>query len=114
MSTAALPGSFGLDQYRNQRDSAIPGSAGRVPKPVRRRGSLEQGFALEALGHAVEFLVDSRLFCQTDADAKSDQEAIQILMRLSREVFSECPAVIPVRTRVEHWLQKRSWPGYKR
>jgi hypothetical protein len=31
-------------------------------QPIRRRGSLEQGRALETLGHAVEYLIDSRLF----------------------------------------------------
>ncbi len=72
--------------------------------PVRRRGSLEQGRALEALGHAVEYVIDSRLFNANELNPRDEQEAVQILMRMSRAVFLECPEVVPVRRRLRQWI----------
>jgi hypothetical protein len=79
----------------------------RLLGPVLRRGSEEQGRALETLGHAIEYLIDSQLWRGRDYDPKNDQEAIQILMRLSREVFGECPEVISVRRRLKAWMAER-------
>ncbi len=87
----------------------IASKASATPaRPVRRRGSLQQGRALEALGHAVEYLVDSRMFLVQQTDSKADQEALRILMRLSREVFMECPEVVTLWTKVER-LCRRSF-----
>ena len=71
---------------------------------VRRRGNLEQGRALETLGHAVEYLADSQMFLSAGDACRSNREAIQILMRCSRAVFLECPEVLPVKRRVGLWL----------
>ncbi len=68
---------------------------------IRRRPTLQQGRALELLGHAVEYLVDSRLYLG-ESDA-SDQLAVQTLMRLNREVFAECAEVAP-KGRLRQWL----------
>ena len=118
MSTTALPGRFGTSR-KPARASAEPGandlaaaqSSARQPASggrfVRRRASLHQGMALETLGHAVEYLVDSRMFAE-DPDTRADQEAIQILMRLSRQVFAECPEVIPLHRRLGAWLIGRA------
>lgn len=74
---------------------------------IRRRPSPQQGRALELLGHAVEYLVDSRLyFAETDLN---DQLAVQTLMRLNREVFAECAEVVPMRRRLTRRL--KSWMG---
>ena len=105
MSTAALPGSYQIETQAKRANARVLGQRGPVVnKAVRRRGSLQQGFALETLGHAVEYLVDSRLFAQSEADARSDQEAIQLLMRMSRAVFAECPEVLPLRRRLGLWI----------
>ena len=56
--------------------------------PVRRRGNAEQGRALEMLGHAVEYLADSRLFLLEEVNQRDEDEAMQILMRMSREFMS--------------------------
>ncbi len=77
------------------------------PVAVRRRGSREQGRALEMLGHAVEYLVDSRLFRRADDDLRADEEAVQILMRLSRVVFAECPEVVSLRRQIGRWILER-------
>ena len=93
MQTAAASGT--LDREASQ-EATMPANRERRQRTVRRRGTLEQGFALETLGHAVEYLIDSRLFTPSDAHAQSDQEAIQLLMRMSRAVFAECPEVVPL------------------
>jgi hypothetical protein len=74
---------------------------------VRRRGTLEQGRALEALGHAVQYLVDSQLFGTGETNLRGDHEAVQILMRMSRAVFAECPEVVSLRRRVGRWFVDR-------
>jgi hypothetical protein len=71
---------------------------------VRRRASPVQGRALETLGHAVEYLVDSRMFQVEETNARDEQEAVQILMRLSRSVFAECPEVVSMRQRLQRWV----------
>ncbi len=70
-----------------------------APNP-RRRGSLQQGRALETLGHAVEYLVDSRMFLVEMQNPKAEQDALELLKRMSRIVFSECPEVTSVWKRV--------------
>jgi hypothetical protein len=89
--------------------SKAPGVESR--QPIRRRGSLEQGRALEALGHSVEYLIDSRLFDLGDHNHCNEQEAIQILMRMSRAVFAECPEVITLRRRLGRWVSERLTSG---
>ncbi len=64
--------------------------------PRRRRANRVQGRSLEKLGHAVEYLVDSRMFAVEPSAAKAERDAVRILMRLSRMVFSECDQVITI------------------
>ena len=73
---------------------------------VRRRANRVQGRSLEVLGHAVEYLVDSRMFMIEPSTAKSEREAVQILMRLSRLVFAECEEVLTVWDRVVGLLER--------
>jgi hypothetical protein len=47
------------------------------------------GRTLLMLGHAAEYLVDSRRFLARGKVTASDNEAIHILMGLSRSVFDE-------------------------
>ncbi|MGI4758017.1 MAG: hypothetical protein ACRYGF_14340 [Janthinobacterium lividum] len=75
------------------------------PSPSRRRTSPEQGRALETLGHAIEYLVDSRLFDQWESP--SDAEAVHLLMACSRSVFADCEEVCPWHQRVQRALLKR-------
>ncbi len=63
-----------------------------LPKSVViRRPSREQGKALEILGHAIEYLMDSYVLMASKDGVRGDAEAAQILMRLNRAVFEECP-----------------------
>ena len=87
-------------------------AANKPARPaVLRRGNREQGRALEALGHAIEYLVDSRMFGVRDAGRRAEAQAIQILMLASRSVFEECAEVVPIRRRVLEWVEHRLFPA---
>ncbi len=70
----------------------------------RRRANLQQGRALEILGHAIEYLVDSRMFLIDQPATPADAQATQILMRLNRQIFDECTEVVPNHRRLRNWL----------
>jgi hypothetical protein len=74
---------------------------------VRRRGSPAHGRALEVLGHAVEYLIDSRLWQVREGNHRDHEEAVQILMKMSRAVFSECPEVVTLRRRFQQWVAEK-------
>jgi len=57
---------------------------------------MSQGQALEMIGHAIEYVYDSRVYRNNGQLSDSEMQAVQILMRLSREVFQECKEVTPV------------------
>ena len=78
-------------------------------KPERRNPSPMQGRALELLGHAIEYLVDSRLYETWDTPA--DAEAVHMLMACSRAVFSECEAVQTWQQRLQRAAQRRLHPA---
>ncbi len=114
MSTAPLPMPF----YCQVTQTATPpgGLFEREPgPPVRRRGNFEQGRALELLGHAIEYLSDSRMFFEADSmpQARAQADAIQIMMRASRAVFEECPETVSLRRKVGRWITQRlTGPGH--
>jgi hypothetical protein len=87
---------------------AFPQYSGQQPRPKRaperRRTNEQQGQALEILGHAIEYLVDSRLYEQWETP--SDATAVHLLMSCSRAVFSECDVVHPWHQRVQRALLK--------
>jgi hypothetical protein len=112
MSTASLPGQYPAGNP-NPGSTFTPATSGS-PSPdslnllsVRRRSNPQQGRALEILGHAVEYLVDSRMFQIDQPTTRADAEATQILMLLSREVFFECAAVVPPARRLKLWIAER-------
>lgn len=75
-----------------------------VHQQPRRRANLQQGRALEILGHAIEYLVDSRMFLIDQPATAADAQATQILMRLNRQIFDECTEVLPKHRRLRNWL----------
>jgi hypothetical protein len=79
---------------------------GQPDRRVRRRASREQGQALERLGHAVEYLIDSRMFLTGKMNPAAEREAVQLLMRLSRSIFAECVEVVSVWEQVERLCRK--------
>jgi hypothetical protein len=71
---------------------------------LRRQPSMTQGQALEKLGRAIEYLYDSQVYQKRGELMPDDMEAVQTLMRLSREVFLQCREVLPQRRGFKQWL----------
>jgi len=101
MSTTPFPGPFPTTMAHILVHHITTPVAARRPKAgsniLRRRPTVRQGRSLEALGHAIEYLVDSQLYRNSGGPSRDDVEASQVLMRLSREVFAECREIVPAR-----------------
>jgi hypothetical protein len=108
MSTASFsePYSSAVPQALAQHISRVPVKRGwrSSSQVLRRRPTAEQGHALETLGHAIEYLVDSQM--HDDASARDITDASRTLMRLSREVFADCQVIVPVSQRLRLWLAR--------
>lgn len=96
---------FGASQ--NYEFSMPARAKNTAPRVIRRRPNLEQGRALEILGHAVEYLVDSRMYAMKETAGQGDVDAVQILSRCSREVFSTCSEIVPIHKRFKQWASER-------
>lgn len=84
MGTAALPAIVNPQKGF----AAAEGAATRRLRSI----SPQAGRALEILGHAIEYLTDEYMHERgflNPADAR--MEAVQMLMRLNREVYFQCP-----------------------
>ena len=46
---------------------------------IRRRPTMQQGRALEILGHAIEYLIDSRMFLVNEPHTSAEAAAVQVL-----------------------------------
>lgn len=90
---------------RPQFAPKLPSQQPQRPSPTRRRPSLAQGRALEILSHAIEYLVDSRLYETWDSPA--DAEAVHTLMTCSRAVFADCEEVMSWQQRLQRTLMRR-------
>jgi hypothetical protein len=76
-----------------------------VQEPAQlRRPTATQGRAIEILGHAIEYLVDSRLASADEFCSPAAQEAIQLLSRANREVYLAAPEMTSGGGRVMRWL----------
>jgi hypothetical protein len=88
--------------------------AGVGVRSARRRITPEAGFALEILGHAIEYLADEyvhhvgRLPVMGASSACVDPqvEAMQMLMAANRQVYFECPVVTPLYRRILRRLRR--------
>jgi hypothetical protein len=83
----------------------------RDTKVIRRRAGMREGVALEVLGHAIEYLIDSRMFLVNEPHTPAEADAVQILSRCSREVFVACPAVVSIGQRIRMWTAERLRTG---
>jgi len=102
-STSTVGRTF-IDRHTAATDLHRTHSATRV---IRRRPTMSQGRALETLGHAIEYLVDSRMHRDQGLSSQADGEAEQVIMRLNRAVFAECAEVVPggrLGVWLRHWL----------
>src|SRR5271154_3451289 len=91
----------------SRSEVAGTGDAAPAAPPPARRPSPVQGRALEILGHAIEYLVDSRLAGSVELSRPEVGEAILLLSRANREIFAECPEIVSVGVRVRRWLAGR-------
>lgn len=96
--TAPFPDAARMQQADVSHDAE---AARRI---IRRRPTQTQGQALEKLGRAIEYLMDSRLVLIEEPSTKADADALEILMRLNRCVFSECKEVVPMKRRLKEWI----------
>lgn len=76
--------------------------SGRPDLTIHRKTDTHHGATLQILGHAAEYLLESRRYLMSAPGG--DAEAIHILMRLSREVFDEYAEAAAVRTRFHDWV----------
>jgi hypothetical protein len=78
----------------------------------RRRITVEAGHALEKLGHAIEYLTDEFVQNGVEVSSRNGQvEAVQLLMRMNRQVYFECPEAPTVGERLRSMLHLHA--GYK-
>jgi hypothetical protein len=64
-------------------------AAASLKPTIRRTTGTHHGGTLLLLGHAAEHLASSRRFAFEETGKSSDDEAVHILMSLSRDVFEE-------------------------
>jgi hypothetical protein len=108
MSTMfATPQASDLASAVYEMDTPVPlmfpvGARSKADLTIHRRTDTHHGATLRLLGHAAEYLVESRML--KPSDHKANQEAVHILMRLSREIFEEYAEAVAVRKRFHDWL----------
>jgi hypothetical protein len=71
---------------------------------IHRVTKTHHGRTLLMLGHAAEYLADSRRFLFNEPVPDADDEAIRILMRLSRSVFEEYAGIVSGKGRLEELM----------
>ena len=89
--------------------AAAPAAGVGRHAPRRRRISPEAGRALEILGHAIEYLTDEFVHAGGAFSAHDPQvQAVQLLMRLNREIYFNCPEVPSFAERFRAWMSLRT------
>ncbi len=99
---------LGISSSRHSSTSLEARRTRSATRVIHRRPTISQGRALETLGHAIEYLVDSRMHRDQGLSSQADGEAEQVIMRLNRAVFAECAEVVPEGP-LPGWL--RLWLG---
>jgi hypothetical protein len=71
---------------------------------IHRITKTHHGRTLLTLGHAAEYLADSRRYSTQEGDYRASVEAIHILLGLNRRVFDEFAEERRLHRRFEEWL----------
>ena len=114
MSTAVFPGPSRPLPAPSRRTQALPSlSQGRAASSagdltIHRITSTHHGRTLLTLGHAAEYLANSRRYSTEKVDHASNIDAIHILMELSRSVFEDFAERRSLNRRLEDWLIDRA------
>jgi hypothetical protein len=78
-------------------------------RPRRRRISPRAGHALEILGHAIDYLSDEFVHAGGSFSAHDGQvEAVQLLMRINRQIYLDCPEIPTLGERCRELLHLRT------
>src|SRR5580700_11875636 len=110
MSTAVFPGPTRPAPVPSRKARAFPSlsqgrEAGRAGDlTIHRITSTHHGRTLLTLGHAAEYLANSRKYSTQKVDYQANVEAVHILMELSRRVFEEYADRKALSRRVEDWV----------
>ena len=113
MATAVFPGSNRPAVVASRKARSIPslfkGREATNPGDltIHRITETHHGRTLVTLGHAAEYLVNSRRYSTEKFDYEAHVEAVHILMGLSRSVFDETVQPRKVHQRVQDWLVER-------
>jgi hypothetical protein len=94
-------------QHRGECSNAFSRQTSDTNLTIYRGTKSHHGRSLQILGHAAQYLADSSLFLTETADL-SDQDAIRLLMRLSREVFDDYAAATHQRHPVAYWIMSQA------
>jgi hypothetical protein len=114
MSTAVFPGPTRSLPVSSRKARTFPSlSQGREASnagdlTIHRITSTHHGRTLLTLGHAAEYLANSRRYSTQKVDHVANVEAIHILMELSRSVFDDFAERRTLNRRVEDWLIVRA------
>jgi hypothetical protein len=117
MSTAVFPGPNGPARpvlVPSRKPRAFPSlSQGRAVSSagdltIHRITSTHHGRTLLMLGHAAEYLANSRRYSTEKVDHAANIEAIHLLMELSRNVFEEFAERRSLHRRMEDWVIERA------
>jgi hypothetical protein len=110
MATAVIPGAPRPVLVPARKPRSFPSlSEGRAVSSVgdltiHRITNTHHGRTLLTLGHAAEYLANSRRYSTQKYDHEADVEAIHILMELSRSVFEDFAERSTLSRRLEQWL----------
>src|SRR5258708_15333397 len=110
MSTAVFSGPTRPVLVPSRKARAFPSlSQGRAVSSVgdltiHRITSTHHGRTLLTLGHAAEYLANSRRYSMEKIDHAANVEAIHLLMELSRGVFDEFAERRSLHRRVGRWV----------
>ncbi len=113
MSTVAFPRAF-RPEHVNRNASTVPTLSPGNPAPksadltIHRISKTHHGRTLLTLGHAAEYLANERRYSIHNFDEKSDDEAIHILMGLSRDVFEDFAQPAKLTRRIGNWVIERA------
>ena len=114
MATAVFPSRSRPVLLSSRKMRAVPGFArGKAATHVgdltiHRITKTHHGRTLLTLGHAAEYLVNSRRYSSREFDVAADREAIHLLMRLSRSVFDDFAEQRTLLRRFEGWAVERA------
>ncbi len=93
---------YAADVTRGSASPSLPRSE-QQRTTMRRCRTREQGAALLTVGHAIEYLVQSRLLEQeTIGDA--EREAMAILLNANLSVYNDGAEIVPLVDRLRRWF----------